>query len=105
MNNIVQTQSTPNTSATIAILSLTAALTAVPATGPVVREAPAYFTSHSTSSYSSIEKSLTSSKHPATGDFGQEIAAVYAALLEKQEPLGGEFEDVWDRNVESLYES
>lgn len=104
MNNIVQNQSTPNTSATIAIVSFTAVLAAVPATGPV-REAPAYFTSHSTSSYSSIEKSFTFSKRPATGDFGQEIAAVYAALSEKQEPLGGEFEDVWDRNVESLYES
>ena len=43
---------------------------------------------------------------PSTAqDFGREIAAVYASLSEGQEPLGAEFEAVWDANVADLYES
>jgi len=37
--------------------------------------------------------------------FGQQIAEIYALLLEGQEPLGAEFEAIWDANVDSLYEA
>ncbi len=40
-----------------------------------------------------------------TFDFAREIAEIYAKLLEGQEPLGPEFEAVWDANVRTLYES
>lgn len=40
-----------------------------------------------------------------SSDFVREIAALYAALLEGQEPLGAEFEAVWDANVAELYEA
>jgi hypothetical protein len=32
-----------------------------------------------------------------------EIAEIVASLLEDQEPLGAEFEAVWDNNVGDLY--
>lgn len=38
-------------------------------------------------------------------EFARRIAAVYAALARDQEPLGAEFEAVWDENLESLYQS
>lgn len=41
---------------------------------------------------------------PTTEDFASEIAAVYASLSEGQEPLGKDFETVWDTNVDKLYE-
>ena len=33
------------------------------------------------------------------------MAPVYESLLKDQEPLGAEFEAVWDANVGDLYES
>ena len=33
------------------------------------------------------------------------MAPVCASLLKGQEPLGAEFEAVWDANVDALYES
>lgn len=41
---------------------------------------------------------------PTAETFANEIAAVYASLSEEQEPLGKDFEDVWDANVDKLYE-
>lgn len=38
-------------------------------------------------------------------DFAREISKFYANLLEGQEPLGAEFEAVWDENTDILYES
>ena len=38
-------------------------------------------------------------------EFSQKIAAIYASLLEDQEPLGAEFEAIWDANTDQLYES
>ena len=35
----------------------------------------------------------------------QEISQVFASLSEGQEPLGSEFEAVWDENLDVLYES
>lgn len=33
-----------------------------------------------------------------------DLAAVYASLSEGQQPLGADFEAVWDANAEKLYE-
>ena len=35
----------------------------------------------------------------------QEISQVFASLSEGQEPLGYEFEAVWDENLDVLYQS
>ena len=35
----------------------------------------------------------------------QEISQVFASLSEGQEPLGPEFEAVWDENLDVLYQS
>lgn len=37
--------------------------------------------------------------------FASEIAKIYAVLLDGQEPLGAEFEAVWEANVDQLYET
>lgn len=66
--------------------------------------APVYVTAHSESTHSS-ELAQTVYKSSDAKDFGQEIAAIYASLSSGQEPLGAEFEAVWDENVAELYES
>ena len=38
-------------------------------------------------------------------DFAQEIAQIFSSLSEDQEPLGSEFEAVWDENLDVLYQS
>lgn len=37
--------------------------------------------------------------------FAKEIASIYASLAAQQEPLGAEFEAVWDQNTDKLYEA
>ncbi len=68
-------------------------------------ETPSYVTRHDRSTFSFFEKSVAFATPLTAQDFGQEIAAVYALLSEGQEPLGAEFEAVWDKNVASLYEA
>lgn len=34
-----------------------------------------------------------------------DMAQIYAVLLQGQEPLGAEFEAIWGANVDALYES
>ena len=60
-----------------------------------------YETLHSRPSYCS----LNIVPHVVKQSFGQQVAEIYALLLEGQEPLGGEFEAIWDANVGSLYEA
>lgn len=82
------------------MVGITAAMAAVSPAWP----APAgtlYETSHSRPSYSS----LSFVSNVSTQNFGQQVAEIYALLLEGQEPLGGEFEAIWDANVDSLYEA
>ena len=38
-------------------------------------------------------------------EFAQRIAGFYTSLAEEQEPLGPEFEQIWDNNAADLYES
>lgn len=42
---------------------------------------------------------------PARCHFARAIASVFAVLSGGQEPLGEDFEAVWDANVDTLYES
>lgn len=102
MNEIVQYR---NSSATLAtMVGLTAALAAGYPIWPAP-DAPAYVTKHDRSTFSFFEKSVTFAPSVAATDFGHEIAAVYTLLSEGQEPLGAEFEAIWDENVASLYEA
>ena len=52
-----------------------------------------------------FEEILISREDPDIQKFEQEIASIYATLANGQEKLGREFEDVWDENIEQLYES
>lgn len=52
-----------------------------------------------------FEEILISREDPDIQKFEQEIASIYATLADGQERLGREFEDVWDENIEQLYES
>ncbi len=68
-------------------------------------ELSTYVSNNAAPTFSSFKNSLTSLSQAAVLDFGQEIATVYASLLDGQEPLGTEFEAVWDANVDQLYEA
>lgn len=95
MNEIVPSRKVTAT----AILGLDAALVVWPV------DDPTYVTTQSIPTYSFFERSLADSRAVTLHDFAQEIASVFAFLSEGQEPLGAEFEAVWDRNVGSLYQS
>jgi hypothetical protein len=85
-----------------AVIGLSAAL-AVGTTNWPVRETPAYVTIREGSTFSYFERSL---KFSATEqDFADSVAGVYATLLQGQEPLGPDFEAIWDANVADLYEA
>lgn len=100
MNEIVLPR---KVTATAAIVGLNAALAVGGATWPAHQ--PIYQTDQSIPTFSFFEKSLLVA--PATNplDFAQEIASIFAMLSEDQQPLGAEFEAVWDANVDSLYQS
>jgi hypothetical protein len=85
--------------ATAAIVGLNAALAVGQATWPAPE--PLYVTEHSSPSFSFFEVSLNTTNQ----DFAKEIASVFAELSKGQEPLGAEFEAVWDDNLDALYES
>lgn len=92
----------PNKTATVALVGVSAAL----ATGQVfgVGVVPVYSTSQSDSTYSFVGSSFSNISSTEPHKFDQEIASVYAALSEAQEPLGNEFEAVWDDNLDQLYQ-
>jgi hypothetical protein len=99
MNQIVKSSPLPMN---FAVIGLSAALAAGTANWPV-RDTPAYVTPRDGSTFSYFEKSL---KFGSTAqDFADSVARVYASLLQGQEPLGAEFEAIWDANVADLYES
>ena len=65
-----------------------------------------YSIPHTAGTYSSfVDKAVIVTPKFRRDVFSGEIAKVYAALSEGQEPLGAEFEAVWDANVDSLYEA
>lgn len=87
----------------MAIVGLNAALAVCNATWPAAD--PIYVTGQSIPTYSFFENSLADARATTSHDFAQEIASIFAFLSEGQEPLGAEFEAVWDRNLDSLYQS
>ena len=66
---------------------------------------PGYVTKQNEPSFSFFEKTSTFPKPENTHEFAKDIASVFASLSEGQEPLGSEFEAVWDANLAELYES
>lgn len=104
MIKIVDDRSTKTVAGTLVV-----AFSAAMATGQVhwpVREVPAYVVNQTAGTYSHFADTavIIASKLPSD-TFAREIAAVYAALSERQEPLGVDFEAVWDANVADLYEA
>ncbi len=91
------------TSSTIAVVGVAAAM-AMGTSWPTP-ETQAFVTDHNGPTFSFFEASLTLDELSTAQDFGREIATVYASLSDGQEPLGAEFEAVWDANVADLYES
>lgn len=89
--------------ATAAIVGLNAAIAMGGTNWPAPE--PLYVTTQNKPTYSFFEKSLLAVPSTPSHDFAQEIASVFASLSEGQQPLGAEFEAVWDENVDSLYQS
>lgn len=106
MNEIVQHRTSQSAAGTL-VCALTAAMAAgAGAVAWPVRDTPIYVVPQTSASYSPfVGQSLILTPQPNSSVFAREIAKVYAALSEGQEPLGAEFEAVWDANVDSLYES
>lgn len=99
MNQIVKSRPMP---INVAAIGLSAAIAAGTATWPAP-DTPAYVTLRDRPTFSYFEKSL---KFGSTAqDFADGVARVYAYLLQDQEPLGADFEAVWDANVSDLYEA
>lgn len=88
--------------ATAVIMGLNAALALSGSYDRQVVE-PAYVTSHTIPTFSFFESSVSAVPESAPRGFAQEISSVFAELVEGQEPLGPEFEAVWDANVDELY--
>lgn len=87
----------------VAALAVTAAPTEThwPSRAPV-----RYTITDNNPSYSAIAEQIKSSISDLnSGSFAGRISEFYASLLKGQEPLGLEFESVWDANVDKLYES
>jgi hypothetical protein len=104
MNSLIENNTPSPTVGILAIVSMSATLVAVNVNWPAPAR-PAY---EMLDNYSSHP--LAGHQHglPALGEqinFAQEISEIYAALSEGQEPLGAEFEAIWDENVDSLYET
>jgi hypothetical protein len=93
----------PTSTASIALVGFSALLASAPISWPV-REEPAYVVPHGISTVGSNKIVVAPVAVPAM-QFDREIAGVYASLLEGQEPLGSEFEAIWDAHVDSLYEA
>lgn len=100
MNEIVL----PRTmTATAAIVGLNAALAVGNASWPA--QEPVYVTSQSNPTFSFYEAEFAVIPTTTSSDFAQEVADIFVSLSEGQEPLGAEFEAVWDENVDALYQS
>ncbi len=69
-----------------------------------VLERPSYTVSGTSSSFSAFDSVLARADMRGRDDFTSAIAAVYATLLSRQEPLGADFETVWDSNTDELYQ-
>lgn len=106
MNNlayVVQDSFTTLRKIGAAALAVTAAPIEIPwPSGVPVR----YTVTDNSPSYSAIAEQIKSSISDLNSSyFAGRISEFYASLSKGQEPLGFEFESVWDANVDKLYES
>lgn len=99
MNDLVSYQ----TKSPFAAISLTAAL-AIPVGWPAPVPKVVVPT-HVGATYSGFQTHLTPVPLAAHDPFTAQVSEFYATLSEGQEPLGAEFEAVWDANVATLYEA
>lgn len=65
---------------------------------------PSYSVDRQGSSYSPLSGNLAPNSITNI-EFAQRVARLYANLAEGQEPLGREFEEIWDAHADDLYES
>lgn len=109
MNRILQHHATRTTAGPIPIvMTLNPVMANVQDVAWPVQDDPVYVVRHQpTASYSTYGYGLFNFVTPRSisRDFAREIAGLYADLLEGQEPLGADFEAVWDANVDVLYET
>lgn len=99
MNNQV-IAGTPATFSITKIVAVSAALAASNADWPMQGDS-AYSVASAQQSYSPL---LIETK--STPDyFEDQVAAIFANLSKGQEPLGSDFEKVWDENIDKLYEA
>lgn len=89
--------------ATTSVFVLSAGLAVENTEWPVHK--PIYSTNQSSPTFSFFEASCAAAPKMTVHDFAQEISQVFASLSEDQEPLGSEFEAVWDENLDVLYQS
>ena len=100
----------PRTGATIAAIAtmgINVGLAVDQESSPVQAAWPMLDDTHAVSeigsSVSFIDSYVVSGEQAKLREFANNIASVYAKLLEGQEPLGAEFEAVWDAHAEELY--
>jgi len=94
-----------NTLGTIALTSLVPNPAAATDAAEIQQLTPCYYLHHAKQSYSEVAHSIQFYKRPTSSvNFAQEISEFYHSLSMGQEPLGAEFEALWDANVELLYE-
>lgn len=82
-------------------LNTALAIAPAPAAVPWPEPEPRYVTEQSTPTFSFFEVAI---KTPSL-DFAEEISEIFAQLSKGQEPLGPDFEAVWDDNLDLLYEA
>jgi len=103
--------STPGFTAGLFTGLATAALVAVNTASPEITaptedtqaQFPIVFAAQPPSTFSFFERTVE--RIAMQEPFEKEVAVFFAALAEKQEPLGSEFENIWNKNSDDLYES
>lgn len=105
MNNAVSYDASPATVGTLAFAAGLMLANGLPQVEWPTNDNPLYIADHMASTYSPVMQSLSFAADEAGFSFAQKIAKIYATLAEGQEPLGEEFEAIWDANVNSLYEA
>lgn len=87
----------------VAFLGLGAAIAAANGGWPMP-DTPTYTAAHARASYSILNDVAVFEFQPSQKSFLDKISSYYAALLANQEPLGAEFENLWNENAAELYE-
>jgi len=102
MNNLTHSSNFLHPVSAVA-LGVTAAIASEPTAWPQ-REPTNYTINKVDSTYSYTENWVDFLSFEESGTFANGIAQIYASLLDGQEPLGSDFEKIWDENTGYLYE-